>query len=317
MPSILLANAAGTYLAGRGPSGVSLGVRQVALAALLMSLAAPTGAQEITVPRRDETPRWIGHFTVLAGNAAVGALTAGLLQKLRRGSFQDGFTRGALGGSVVYLGKRVAVEHFAGAGLVGREIAAVGTSMVRNASDGLPTVSRLFVPLGPLPVRLDLDLRGGLALRPRLDVTQLAWVSWGLLESRLGLDPAESLSSGAPVFRAVQRGIISDDEVIGGFAASRSIFLSDPAVVGIVSPGHLLAHERVHVLQQDFVLTAWSEPLTGAVLGRFGAGRRMERYVAWDALDWVLGTVRNLFFTPETERRFPVELEARFLSASR
>lgn len=282
-----------------------------------LGLALPAVAQGPPVnltPLGPETPRWVGHFTVLAGNATLGAITGGVLQKLRGGSFKDGFVRGALGGAVIYAGKRTVVQDFWGAGLLGREIHAVGVSMVRNASDGEATFSRLFLPLGPLPVRATVGLTNGFRVRPQLDVSAAAWLTYGLVESRLRLDLGESFSSGAAVFEADGRRIIDNGISIGGFTAGRSIFLSDPRALLTVAPRDVVSHERVHVLQGDFVLTAWSEPLTRALLRPVPGGPFVTRHAAVDVLDWVVGALNRIIYDPKGFSRFPTELEAEFLS---
>lgn len=262
-----------------------------------------------------QRPRWVGHFTVLAGNATIGALTGGILQKLKGGSFRDGFARGALGGAVEYVGKRVVVQDFWGAGLLGREINAVGVSLVRNASDGRPSLSRLLLPVGPLPLRANLQLAGGLRVQPQLDLSAAGWMVYGLYETRLMPDFGASWSSGAMVFRADRRLILDSGRPLGGFTVARSIFASDPLVLQGEAWSEVLAHERVHVLQQDFVLAAWSEPLANLVLGRLPGGRSFSRFVAVDALDWLVGTVKAVVSgSAQFDRNFPTEMEAYFLT---
>src|SRR5688572_16046106 len=100
------------------------------------SLAAQNGPQGSD---NWTAPAWVGDVTFLGANALTSGLSAGLLQRLRGGSFRDGLARGALGGSVKYAGMRVSAQRFDGAGLLGRHVAATGTSMVRNASDARPT----------------------------------------------------------------------------------------------------------------------------------------------------------------------------------
>jgi hypothetical protein len=70
----------------------------------------------------------------------------------------------------------------------------------------------------------------------------------------------------------------------------------------------------VHVLQQDFVLTAWSQPLAEFALGRVAPGRVLNRYAAVDVLDWVVGAVASIFTSSRRWDGFPTELEAEFLS---
>lgn len=263
-----------------------------------------------------ETSRFAGHVTVLAGNAAIGALTGGVLQKLKGESFKDGLVRGALGGAVIYAGKRTAAQRFWGAGLLGREIHGVGVSVVRNASDGEATFGRLFLPLGPLPVRATLALRDGIRVQPQLDLAAAWWLAGGLVAQHFTLDLGQTLSSGAPVFEARDRWLVPSDHGVRGVAVARSVFLGDPGFYADAggSQADVLAHERVHVLQQDFLLTAWGDPLAGMVLGRFGAGRWIRRHAVLDALGWVVGAVSHVTYGASRQERVPTELEAWFLT---
>ena len=76
------------------------------LALVLLALAVPAAAQTGNTQSADtiiygqRAPSWAAHAAVLTTNMVVGGLTAGLIQELRGGSFKDGFTRGALGGSI-------------------------------------------------------------------------------------------------------------------------------------------------------------------------------------------------------------------------
>ena len=103
--------------------------RPTTTALLLVLLVYPLAAngQSESDPLRtaphERTARplaWPGELEFLSGNAALGGLTAALIQKLRGVSFWEAFVDGALGGAVAYAGKRIAVERFYGAGLVGR-----------------------------------------------------------------------------------------------------------------------------------------------------------------------------------------------------
>lgn len=290
----------------------------ILLLAAWVAFSIPARAQDPVSPPPpgSATPRWEGHVAVLAGNVALGALTGGVLRLLRGGSFGDGLVRGALGGAVSYTAKRIVVQRFPGAGLLGREVNAVGVSIVRNAADGVPTFSRLFLPLGPLPVRARVTLAGGFGVEPRLDLGDALWLADGLATSGLRLDVGESVSSGAPVFQAAGRWLDNGDHDTRGYAVSRAIFLGDPTLYQQLPapPALVLSHERVHVLQQDFVLTAWSDPLADATLARLGPGRWVSRYVAVDALGWVPGMMSRLSYGADGRDRSPAELEARFLA---
>ena len=289
----------------------------ILLLAAWAALATRARAQSSAAPvPGSETPRWEGHVAVLAGNVTIGALTGGLSRLLRGGSFADGMLRGALGGAVTYGAKRIVVQHFAGAGLLGREVNAVGVSIVRNAADGAPTFSRLFLPLGPLPLRATIMLAGTARVQPRLDLGEAVWLAEGAFASGLRLDVGESVSSGAPVFQATGRWLDPANHGLRAYAISRAIFLGDAALYpqSPVPPAEVLSHERVHVLQEDFVLTAWGDPLASAALQEVRPARWVPRYVALDALGWVPGAMSHLSFGPDGRDWSPAELEARFLS---
>src|SRR5688500_10942351 len=138
----------GRYRTG---AGIVQRLSYLLLVGLLLSGPRPLSAQTDTTSVLT-TPTWVGQFTVAGANALLSGVTAGVIQELRGGSFSDGFARGALGGVVIYAGKRVAMDRFAGAGLLGREVAAVGTSMVRNAADGVGLLDRVVLPVGPVRV---------------------------------------------------------------------------------------------------------------------------------------------------------------------
>jgi hypothetical protein len=281
------------------------------------ALANPTDAQQYAgEPDGADTPRWIGHLTVLAVNSLIGALTGGIVQRLRGGSFENGFAWGAGGGVVIYVGKRIAAERFWGAGLAGREVVSVGSSMVRNASEGRPVFSRLLMQLGPLPMRLDMRLTEGLQVKPRVDVFALERLGYGLADGRLHLELGESISSGAPVFQATDEGILSRGVTVRGLTQARTVFLSDPRRLSVSAQDRekTLAHERVHVLQQDFILTAWNDPVTDVLLRQVPRSGLFRDYLSFNAVGCMIGAFRTLVYSPDELYRSPRELEASFLS---
>lgn len=244
-----------------------------ALFGLVAWLGAPASAGAQPAPG-DETwtaPAWMGEVTFLAANSLLGGLAGGIRQELRGGSFRDGFTRGALGGAVAYGGRRVAVRDFFGAGLVGRQVSATGASIVRNAGEGVPSLSRILVPLGPVSVYLH---RGEeRRLTARLDAHSAAWLAGALLDDRLDLDASASLSAGAPVFRAPRHRVTSGN--------GRGAEVGGVIILGATadrSPrGNVLAHERVHVLQQDFGREVFGSPLESWLIEQVPGGRAVNR----------------------------------------
>lgn len=262
-----------------------------------------------------------GEVVSLAVNAALGGLTAGVLRRARGGSFRSGFATGAAGGAVAHAGKRLAVERWDGAGLLGRELHAAGASIVANAADGRGPLSRIALPVGPVRLhvgdgapRLTLDLTGGLAL------------AHGLAQGDSRLDWGSTLSAGAPVFYTpADEGRSAYGTHAAGVIRVEVVETEWEARGGRV--GTLLAHERVHVLQHDFALTVWSAPLQREIASRLppgGWGAAVDRHVevglhfpVWRGLNELVPYAtrpweREAFFlskrTGPTERDGPVLL---------
>lgn len=272
---------------------------------LLTSFATLAAAQE-----RPRPPNWAGDLSSLGANVLINGLSAGVVQKVRGGSFQDGFTRGSMGGAVVYGGKRIAVQGFAGAGLLGREVAAVGTSISRNAADGLPSLSRLMLPVGP--VRLYLHLEDGVRVQARADLTSVGATVYGIIAPELRWDAATSLSAGAPVFRAknlLLRGHGDAEGGATGITRTGVIYLSD--IIGVDFEQER-SHEQVHVLQFDQVFWLWTSPAEQWALRRLPGGSMIADVVDPNLSQLFVQGLGAIAFKNYLNR--PWEVEARFLS---
>lgn len=254
-------------------------------------------------------PDWAGDFTALSANALIGGLTGGVAQKLRGGSFRDGFTRGALGGSISYGGKRLAAQSFAGAGLLGREVAAVGSSVIRNAGDGRGTLERIALPLGPVRLYLS-QAPGERRAHLRVELMTLFWAAYAAATAELEWDASGSLSAGTPVFRAPDRLVrfAGDSTDTGGLALGGTILLSDFAGVNTRTT---FAHERVHVLQYDQVFLTVTQPFEHWLLEALPGGSSVNRYVDISLAPLLVGALAPPF--GEHDAR-PWELEANFLA---
>jgi hypothetical protein len=289
-------------------------LRILAAVALAMSLApttalaqtfCPGGCPE-TLPGQPSEP-WMseraqGHLTVLGVNAAIGGLTGGVRQWRGGGSFGDGFVRGALGGGVTYAGKVVVAQDAPGAGLLGRGLAATGSSITRNASDGRPSLERLILPVGPVRVRTD-AVRGGLPVVSLDLVAALSTV--GVMVSGMGTELAwgSTLGSGAAVFHATGW----DDD--WGWEARHyggTIVLRGDGVPSERFMRRALAHERVHLLQYDQAFILWSDPVEERLLARLGLPAALDL-----GLHAPLFLGLNLLIPYELQ---PWEIEAHFVA---
>jgi hypothetical protein len=258
---------------------------------------------------RDWTaPRWVGDVTFVSANALLGGLTAGLLQKIDGGDFRDGFARGALGGAVAYAGRRISVREFWGAGLLGRQVSAVGVSVARNAADARPSLDRLMFPVGPL--RLYVDRSARTVLQPKLGVSDLAVLTWLALRSETRFDWSASVSAGAPVFRSPGRHVMSDGQAVGGVMSLGSVVLSDlpESRLRVTFP-----HERVHVLQHDFAFLLWNDPIEARLVRRNRVTHAFYRYLDFGvAFTAPASAVLSLIDLEHADQ--PWEIEATFLA---
>jgi hypothetical protein len=207
-----------------------------------------------------------GHLTILGANALIAGLTGGIRQWRGGGSFGDGFLRGAVGGGVTYAGKVVVAQEAPGAGLLGRGLAATGSSITRNASEARPSLERLILPVGPVRVRTDASRDAPPALT--LDLVAMLSTA-GVMLSGMGSELAwrSTLGSGAPVFHATGW---SDDWGWEARHYGGTIVLRGDGIPSERFMRRALAHERVHLLQYDQAFILWSDPVEIRLLERLG-----------------------------------------------
>jgi hypothetical protein len=299
----------------RAAWAAAVAVLALALSPATAHASCPPGHPGFDVhPCPLDAPRWTGDLAVFGANALLGGITGGLSQRMGGGSFSDGFTRGFLGGAVVYAGKRVAVERFPGAGLVGREVAAVGVSMVDNAGAGRGTFERLVLPVWIGRLYIEPHAQGGGArITPRLDAMATFWTVHGLVVDELRFDFGSTVSAGTPVFRTDNLLIVSggDRSHAAGVTAAGVLYLADIPAYGEFWGPRVFSHERVHMLQMDQIFFQWTRPLERAALGVVPGGEWLRRHVDINLSTELLSLLTIPF--PEHRHR-PWELEANFLA---
>lgn len=292
--------------------------RTFGIAVLLLLTAASTVKAQDSPPQ-PAAPGWTTQVATLGANSLLSGVSAGLMQHLRGGSFQDGFTRGAMGGALIYTGKRIAVERFDGAGFIGREVGAVGASVVRNAADGIGSFERVVLPVGP--VRLYVSTTDRFRVQPRIDVSAAAWLTYAVLEPELKLHWGDSFSAGTPVFRTenkmIVQGASNPDETNDsrfqalGVAPSGLIFRSYIPAYGNKVLDRTFAHERVHVLQSDQIFLTLTDPGEDWLLNKSGATRAFGKVFDLNLSLHAMALVRPLF---SEYRSRPWEVEASYLT---
>lgn len=260
-----------------------------AAAAGLLLVAGPAqgvGAQE--GPPGDDPPG----FVLLAANALLGGMTSGISRGLAGDGFLDGFgagfTGGAAGGAVAFGGRKLAASRTWGAGFAGRQLHALGTSLARNAAAGRGSLDSVVLPVGPLRVDVGKNVPPD---RPRVRVSlaDVGAAAWAFGTSELTLDRSGSLSAGALVFEAHGRSVAIDGTPIRGATIGGLVLLSGVQDLHGREPyaaarAEVFAHERIHVLQQDFVEGLWTGPLERRIAGWIPGGDRAPSWLEGNLL---------------------------------
>lgn len=198
--------------------------------------------------------RWQAHVFVLGINAAVGALTAGVVQYATGGSFETGFLRGAAGGGLTYAGKLFSTRHTFGAKLIGRQTAAIGASVTRNAITGAGPLERLSLPLGPIRINLSSEESW-----VTLDLPTLVGAVYGMTRPGSEFNLGESLATGTLVFEVdLIRPDRNNHRILGNAIGGTVLYRRDP--LSVVPVEDIIAHEMIHVIQNDFEAIAFGTP---------------------------------------------------------
>ena len=280
---------------------------------LCICAAAPGAPAQCSGESCGSRGEWHAEAPALALNALLGGVAAGTVRALRGGSFLDGFAGGAAGGALVYAGKRIAVERWDGAGLAGRQVAAVGTSIIRNTADGRPPLQRLALPVwigrlyvttGPRP-----------SVQPRLDLLEAAAAAYQAASAGSVFDLPRTLSSGAPVFRVYD----AEAKWLGLQRAGVVLLRYNPGYRGIedqlpddmrIPLERSFSHERVHVVQLDQTFLLLTAPAEDWILEHDAHAAALHRWIDPGVLTGALYLLELL--VPYGRR--PWEREADFLA---
>ena len=276
---------------------------------LLGSAGSPGAAAGQAPPSLDESVWGENEATFLLANSLVSGLGAGIARAVGGGSFKEGFLRGALGGAVGYTARRIAAGEVDGSGLVGRQLGAVGASMVRNAGAGEGMFSRLVFPIGPLNLYVD---RSGDQARWSAKIDGPALVTAGILvfHADAELDWWSTISSGAFVFRSRRGWFLGNEEGVVGQTLPGTVVLRYDESSDVA---RTLRHETVHILQQDFAFHAAGSSLEGWMLGHHHLTRRIHETVDFNLVIPLSLTLAWRGFGIDYVNR-PHEAEALFLA---
>lgn len=219
------------------------------LVALLLcntALAAQDCTDRFTCPTPPPEGGRTGDHMLAAGlNALIGGLAGGGIAILSDRPIGRAIVGGAAGGALGYGGKVIAVEQWQGAGFVGRQLGALGASLISNAAEGERPFERILMPVGPTYFVIH---PSGRQVHLKVDVPSVLHVAYASVHPSMQMDWNSTLSSGVPVF------VDSRTARGHGRYLFGTIVLVQPTghELGGAHTSRVLRHERVHALQHDF-----------------------------------------------------------------
>lgn len=192
---------------------------------------------------------------VALANVAIGALTGGAANLIRGERPWRGLAHGAAGGAVWFSGKLLATSDMPASGLLGRQVASVGSSIVANVVADQDPLGVIVLPLYLLRVDVELHNRG---LRARVDVPATLTGIYAAAKKDMAVDWGRTVHAGALV-------ILDQTKATtwAGRHAAGVIIIKDQNVPENwwlpVQMDRVLRHEQVHLIQHD---------LTNLIVGR-------------------------------------------------
>lgn len=244
----------------------------------------------------------------LAVNGALGGFSAAMFALARVQNPWRAAFMGFGGGVAMGAGKQVAGRRFDGAGLVGRQLAALGTSFVRAASEDTMVV---LVPIGPMT--LEVRPRAVDRLRPRVNLVGAATVLYYVIRADTRVDLGATLSAGAPVFRFPTETVSTRDGIIFGRMDFGTIVLGT-APSALEEQRMTMPHESIHIVQYDFLEQALTLPPERSILRKLGVGERFLRHVDIGAISMTFAGVLQMHMDYDDR---PWEREAVILTEGR
>jgi hypothetical protein len=218
------------------------------LTAALTCCATIVATAQIPEP---PAPRAVGVTAAFGLNVLLGGLTAATRALIEGHDPARAFAIGAIGGGVHFGAKLVGT----GTSLAGMAVGAAGTSIVVNAGRGVSPLEELYVPVGPL--RLRVTPRAPRKVRVAIHAYNTVALAHNLARPGLVMDWGRTASSGTFVLRADNRRILAGDRELGGLAIGNLY-----VITGFPSdPERTERHELIHVHQYLFVDEAIGRPV--------------------------------------------------------
>jgi hypothetical protein len=204
-------------------------------------------------------------------------LTVGLSRAVAGEQVWPSIVAGGLGGATAFAGKRLVSDNSNYTVLAGRQLSALGASMVANAGTGKAPLSRVVFPYGPLRIYFtDSSTR---RVRIKLDIAGVGAALYLATRDGNHMDWAKTLKAGIPVVLVDSLAPPTD---LGGWHVAGVVRLrtASPFMTLEPSTAHLaMGHEFVHVAQYDFSFIAWTARPEAALLRVLPGGNTIGRFV--------------------------------------
>lgn len=100
-------------------------------------------------------PRPTSLAVLIFANSGLGAIEAGVTSSVRHKSLRTPIVKGAIAGLVVFAGKWVVSRNDYSTNLLGRSIAAAGSSGILDAAAGRPLFTIMTFSYGPVNLHVD------------------------------------------------------------------------------------------------------------------------------------------------------------------
>lgn len=272
------------------------GWRAVAVGAAV-ACCAPRVALAQFFPQAER--RDVGVTAAFGCNVLLGGITAATRALIERHDPLRAFAIGALGGAVHFGGKLMGPKT----SLAGIAVGATGTAIVVNAGRGVSPLDELYLPVGPLRVRV--TPRAERKVRVAFNAYNAVVLAGNMARDGLVMDWGRTGATGTFVMRTDNQRIFRNGRELGGVAVGSLIVLSDFAA----SNPDLSHHEVIHVHQYLFLDEAIGRPIEEYLRRRVPLARWIPRWlelgvvpVAFAALDQaIFGADSPLYRLIESE----------------
>ena len=249
-------------------------------------------------------PRDVGITAAFGVNVLLGGLTAATRALIERHDPVRAFAIGAVGGAVHFGAKLIGP----GTSLAGIAVSATGTAIVVNAGRGVSPLDELYVPVGPVRVRV--TPRAPRKVRVALHAYDAVVLAHNLARPGLLMDWGRTGSSGAFVLRTDNKHLWDDDQELNGVAVGSLIVMSAFST----DPPRTAHHELVHVHQYMFLDEAIGRPIEEYLRRRIPLARRLPRWLELGVVAPTLGAMEYWIFGRDGPVYRLVESEAEMVA---